>query len=65
MCRGPRLRSEDVQDYTQIFQNKSDEQLLAEIKGTEHVYKRIQLLGILLKRHDETFLISPDMTGKE
>ena len=32
--------------------------------ASEHVYKKIQLLGLLLKRHDESFPIKPDLTGK-
>ena len=42
---------------------KSDGELLHEIQGTENIFKRVQLLGILLARHGENFPIMADITG--
>ena len=42
---------------------KSDGVLLHEIQGTENIFKRVQLLGILLQRHGENFPIMAEITG--
>jgi len=46
------------------FAEKPDQVIINEILNSGHVYKRIQLLGILLKRHNENFPITSDSTGK-
>ena len=46
------------------FAEKPDQVIINEILNSGHVYKRIQLLGILLKRHNENFPITADSTGK-
>ena len=50
--------------FQPLFNDKSDRDIIREILNSEHVYKRIQLLGILLKRHDENFPISSETTGE-
>ena len=50
--------------FQPLFNDKSDHDIIREILNSEHVYKRIQLLGILLKRHDENFPISSETTGE-
>lgn len=84
MCKVPKIRSEDVQDFTvsqglinlffclidddflfqSQFQHMADEEIQKVILESDHLYKRIQLLGILLQRHDENYLLKPHLSGK-
>ena len=54
----------DVSYFQPQFIERSDEDIVKEILNSGHVYKKIQLLGILLKRHDEDFLITKETTGE-
>ena len=51
-----------MQDFTLEFKNKSDAEIINEILMSDHVYKKIQLLGLLLDRQDENFHVTPEVT---
>ena len=51
-----------MQDFTLEFKNKSDVETINEILASDHVYKKIQLLGLLLERHDENLHVTPELT---
>lgn len=57
-------KQEELKDFRTEFINWSDEDIKKEIENCTHLYKTIQLLGILLHRHGEDYPID-SFTVKE
>lgn len=67
MIRPQKLKKEDindVKDFQDKFEAKPDEDIINEILASDHVYNRIRLLGVLLRRHGENFNVTNDTTVK-